>query len=268
MARKMRSFRKGNDALGVIVNNSLVARDRRKRAAKRDEEARQKRNERELKLEEARLARAREREKIRAEKEIERQKKAEEKFNAKAEAVFCRLETEMEKLGLYPGKKFLVRTTIKAVKSEITPAKVRRFCLEDDKKEIIQEVSFSCGEELLEKSGITSEYKVFEEYPNLLRLVGEYRPQIDVRKDVQYKKYIKGLKEKFRKLKEREVLIAELLSQKSMFKDEIEEFAVIIEKNDWGRNESEISTEYAERINNKKNYVLEVKSKIKPIKIR
>ena len=66
---------------------------------------------------------------------------------------------------------------------------------------------------------------------------------------------------------ERNTLINQLLKSKTMFSDEIEEFAEIIEAKDWDKSDCEKSAEYKQRIQNKANYVAEVKAQIRTIKL-
>ena len=66
---------------------------------------------------------------------------------------------------------------------------------------------------------------------------------------------------------ERKELITQLLKTKTMFSDEIEEFSEIIDKNDWSRHTCVQSKEYAQRVQNKAEYIAHVKAQIRPIKI-
>ena len=89
---------------------------------------------------------------------------------------------------------------------------------------------------------ISSEYHNLTEFSRLRDVVAKCRPQTNAVNDPEYKKLKKTVDQKIEKLvaqakreKEREDLISSLLADKVMFKDEIEEFAEIIEKKDWDK---------------------------------
>lgn len=269
MARRMRKHGPGKNNVGIFLNNCAVARERRIKAEKKASDAAHRRWKRERERERAREAREAERAQIRAEREAERQRKAQEKLDAKTNAISVRLESDMKKMGLYPGKEYLAKTAKEAVKLSVTAAGAKKYFIADDEDAVAR----ACAKEFLRDQKIFK-YKKWGEYDQLVALVAGYRPQQDTVQDEKYgqlKAKIDELTEAYeaemRRQDERGKLIGKLIKLKSMFRDEIEEFAEIIEANDWGRSDCEKSPEYKQRIQNKSDYVAQVKAQIRPIKL-
>ena len=190
-----------------------------------------------------RRAREAERERARRAKEEERkntvgkgsgeEKKRKAKLDAKENAVSERLKLEFPKAGLYPGKNTIAETARQAVRASISPAKARSFFIDGNEEKLAK----SCAVEYLLAQKISSEYHNLTEFSRLRDVVAKCRPQTNAVNDPEYKKLKKTVDQKIEKLvaqakreKEREDLISSLLADKVMFKDEIEEFAEIIEK--------------------------------------
>ena len=269
MARRMRSYGPGKDNGAVFINNCIAAGQKRRRAEEKAAAQASARRERERERERARQAREAERAQIRAEREAERQRKAQEKLDAKAKAISVRLESDMTKMGLYPGKEYLARTAKEAIRLSVTAASAKKYFIADDEEKVAR----TCAKEFLRDKKIIN-YKKWGEYDALVALVTGYRPQQDAVQDekfVQLKAKIDELTEAYeaemRRQEERGKLIGKLIKLKSMFRDEIEEFAEIIEANDWGKSECEKSSEYKQRVQNKADYVAQVKAQIRPIKL-
>ena len=280
MARRRRSYGKGKDPVLVFVNNCIAEGQKRERAEKKARAADAKRRARESERERARLAREAERERarqareaersrIQAEREAERQRKAQEKLDAKTNAISVRLESDMKKMGLYPGRDFLAKTAKEAVKLSVTAASAKKYFIADDE----DAVALACAEEFLRSKKIIR-HKNWDEYDALLAFVAGYRPQQDAAQDQKYIELETKIDElnqayeaEMKRQDERNTLINQLLKSKTMFSDEIEEFAEIIEAKDWDKSDCEKSAEYKQRIQNKANYVAEVKAQIRTIKL-
>ena len=264
MARR-RSYGKGKDPVLVFMNNCVAEGQKRRRAEEKNAAAASRRWARERERERAREAREAERAQVRLEKENEKKRKEQMKLDAKADAVAQRLKLEFEKLGLYAGEETISEISVQAVKASVTPAKAKSYFV-DGKEDALAK---SCAIEFLTKNNIAPEYRQFKEFPLLVKIVSNYRPQVDAEKDKKYdelKKTIdKKIAESIAKAKredEREKLIVSLLKKKTMFKDELEEFAEVIDSHDWDHQQSIDSKDYKTRVKNKNDYVSKIKSQI------
>lgn len=273
MARRTKSyFAKSNrgKAGAVFVNNVIANSQKRKKQEAKAAEAASRRRAREAERERARRAKEEERKRIQLEKEAERKRKEKAKLDAKENAVSERLKLEFPKAGLYPGKNTIAETARQAVRASISPAKARSFFIDGNEEKLAK----SCAVEYLLAQKISSEYHNLTEFSRLRDVVAKCRPQTNAVNDPEYKKLKKTVDQKIEKLvaqakreKEREDLISSLLADKVMFKDEIEEFAEIIEKKDWDKKTAKSSPEYSKRIKNKSSYVSEIKAQISPLKL-
>ena len=281
MARRTRSYRAGKDPLGVFINNSIASSQKRARAeqkasaaasnrASREAQRERARNSRDAERAQARNSRAQERAAVRAEKESERNRKLQDKENSKVEKIYVRLESDIVKMGLYPGRTFITTTSREAVRLSVSAAQTKSYFVKDN----VEEIAKTCAAEFLGDQGITSSYKQFNQFNELLNIVTELRPQQDAPNVEQYSKLKQDLEEemqaylaKVKRQEDREALISDLTKSMKMFKDELEEFAEIIEVNDWSRKESTNSDEYRGRTKNKKKYVAQIRSQITPIKL-
>lgn len=269
MARRRRSYGKGKDPVLVFMNNCIADSQKRQRAEARAQEADAKRRDREREREKVRQAREAERAQIKREREEERQRKAQEKLDAKTNAISVRLESDMKKMGLYPGKEYLARTAKEAIKLSVTAAGAKKYFIADDEDKVAR----TCAKEFLRDKNIFN-YKKWKEYESLVTLVANFRPQEEVVKDENYGQLTSKLQElteayeaEMKRQDERSKLISKLIKSKTMFRDEIEEFAEIIEANDWGKTDCEKSLEFKQRIQSKADYVARVKAQIRPIKL-
>ena len=283
MARRKSYFAKSNrnNPAGVFLNNVIADSNRRQKEREKAEKAEQKRLSkeeerakirqlREAEREEARQLREAERAQKRKEEEEYRQLKHQEKLDQKAIAITERLKIEFEKIGLFPGPKIITELSKKAVVAEITAAKVKTYLI-DGKEKLLAK---SCAIEFLETQNISSDFQYMPQYNKLVEIITQSHPQQEVENEPKYKSLKSEIYFQINELMsaevrelERESLINQLLETKVMFKDELEEFAYIIEQNDWGEEKAVNSVHYDERINSKAIYVLEVQSRIQPIKM-
>jgi len=272
MARKKNYFAKSNKgkAGAVFLNNVVAAHQKQQRENQKAAESAKRRAAAEAERERKRLARAAEKARRQAERVAEQQRKQREKLEAKESAVAERLKLEFDKAGLFTSSSVIADISRKAVKASVTPAKAKSFFLDGKEDEIAE----SCAEEFLVSEGVGLECQDLDDYKPLCNFVAQCRPQ---QKAVDYEAYqklkarvdfqIEARLEMERRSAEREELISELLKTKVMFKDEIEDFAEIIESQDLAVSDIVKSQEYKNRIENKRKYVQEVKNQITPIKL-
>ena len=237
MARRTKSyFAKSNrgNAGAVFINNVIADSQKRKKQEAKASEAASRRRAKEAERERTRRARAEERNRIRLEREAEKKRKEKAKLDAKATAVSERLKLEFPKVGLYPGSVTIAEISKQAVKASITPAKARSYFIDGNEEKLAK----SCAVEYLVAQKIHPEYHDITEFSRLRDFVAKCRPQTNAVNDPEYKKLKKTVDQKIEELvaqakreEEREELINSLFTSKIMFRDEIEEFAEIIELN-------------------------------------
>jgi len=272
MARRRSFTAKSNRGKAglVLMNNIAASYQKQKKQEAKSAAAASRSRAREAERERARRSREAERAQIRAEREAERKRKERARLDAKETAVSERLKLEFPKVGLYPGTSIIADIATRAVKASVTPAKARSFFVDGKESELAE----ACAIDYLVDQKIPYEYHHIKEFTLLKRLVTDCRPQTDAKNGSEYQNLRKTIDKKIEQLvakakreEERNDLIKFLIKEKSMFKDEIEEFAELIEKKDWDKVKASSSAEYSERIKNKSDYVAEIKSQILPIKL-
>jgi flagellar biosynthesis GTPase FlhF len=258
MARRKRSYGLEKNNGAIFLNNCLASHQKAQKEAEKEAAASRRRSEREADSERKRREREAKSERKRAEKEAEKARKEQAKLDEKVEKVYVRLESDIKKMGLYPGEGFLAKTAEEAVKLSISVAQAKKYFVSDVEDKVARE----CAKEFLwDKEIIYPEE--WDEYDALVALVTGYRPQQDAAHDDKFTE----LEGKLKRREERDTLISELLDSKIMFGDDIEEFAEIIEANDWGKSDCENSADYTRRVQNKSDYVMQVKAQIRTIKL-
>ena len=270
MARRRRSYGAGKDNTAVFINNCIAAHQKRKRAEEKAAAAASRRYARERDMAARRRAKEAEQAQKKAAREAERQRKVQLKLQEKEAKVAAKLKLDFELAGLYPGERTIAEIATKAVEGSVTPAQAKKYFL-IGKEETLAE---PCAVEYLEQIGIDAQYHDLKPCKAMRHIVTSLRPQTDADKDPDFIKLkaesdirIKEKIAKARRADEKHKLLGMLIKTKSMFSDEIEEFAEIIESKDWGRSQCEKSSEYQERIKNKADYVAQVKAQIRPIKL-
>ena len=273
MAR-MRSFtakaNKGK-ALHVLCNNLSAAGEKRRKQEKKDAEKAANRSKREFKRKMAREEREREDRKKRAEREAERQAKGKAKLNKETKTIADRVLLDLPKAGLHPSRGVAYEIAKKAIRASVSPTKAKSYFIDGKENELAKQ----CAVDYLNSTlRIEGRFNTSDEFKRLVELVRKSRPQKDASKMPEFAELKKKLQTKVNKQKqnekrrrERHEFINELLTSKIMFRDEIEEFAEIIEKTDMDIETARSSSEFNERVQNKKNYVDDIKAKIKPFKL-
>jgi len=282
----MRSYSSGRSKIGVFINNSIVKKERRQREEakeeKRLEQEEMRFNKRKEKEEQeiAKLARkALEKEIEKQEKEQEKAQKQKEKMAKKVQKVYDRLETDMEKLGLYANENFLYETSTEAIKRSVTAAQAKAYFISDkNDKKLEENISVTCARNFLDDNYIGIGHKNLPEYSELVKFVANYRPQNEVPNDSKYNTLLEELNLKIKidedmkaekkALKEEQLaLIDELTKNQIMFKEDIHDFWDIMEKNNWDRNQATTSKEYKQKKKNRTEYVAKIRNQIKPIRL-
>lgn len=280
MARRKRSYRsKNRSVIGTFINNSLVDKEKRVREQKKYDEAESKAREKD----ELRMEKFRAKEMEKHERQKEKQNRVEEarklketeavkKLSVKVEKIYVRLEKDVQKMGLYPSKKFLDSTSKEAEKLSVSPSAAKSYFIDEDN---INKVAKLCAKDFLESKNYGSDCYQYKAYDELLKIVTDFRPQEDASQDIQYRNIKKELdneirkdNQKFSRQNEREKLIEKLTKSKQMFNSDLYDFWEKIEDNDWGHKEAVDWEEYEIRIKAKKDYVAVIKSQIKPIKLQ
>lgn len=272
MARKKSYFAKANRgrAASVLAHNVMASHKTKQKQKQKAAAAAERRQAAEAEKERKRLAREAEKARIQAEKEAEKKRREQEKLDAKAAAVAERLKLDLDKVGLYPGSEVTDRLSHAAVKASVTPAKARSYFIDGKEDDIARD----CAAEFLNSQGISEEYSNVPGYSDLVDVVTPFRPQQDAVDDPKYQK-IKAQVEVAiheaiaaeKRLSERKELIDQLIASKVMFKDDIEDFAEIIEDMDMSREIALESSEYQSRIEKKRQYVTEVMAQIVPFSL-
>lgn len=302
MGRRRRSYRKNsNDLLGTFVNNALAESSKRATKERREREAAARREKTAKKREAARAAKDAERERNRRNREAERQRKAEErererqaralerelereakalerqrvkeekeaaKLREKTEKVFGRVLLDLEKAGFYPGEKTAADIAKKAVAGGITPAQASKYFVTGKEAQI----GASCATELLNsKLDVEQRFTESLAYANLFEYVAAFRPQPDAMASEEYESLKATLDaeilqqiESEERADERAALIQELMDSKQMFRDELEEFAELIEENDFSSSDAIKSPQYQKFIENKASYWQTISSQLQP----
>ena len=286
MARRRSYTAKANrgKAGEVFINNLFVGSTKREiEAREAKERRRQREREREKEAREAkerRRQREREREAKSREREAksrEREAKSREREHKKLVLIANRVELELDKLGFFSGGDTALAIAKRAIEADVTAAKAKSYFIDGEESKI----AASCADDLLESLAIPWRFHSLSEYKKLEVMVQAYRPQSEVtttKKFVSAKlelnRQIRNVEEReelVRKREElvrkREELVGELLSNKRMFQDELEEFAEIIEKNDWSGTQSRESAEFKQRIKNKEAYVKDIRRQLMPFRI-
>ena len=248
MARRRRSYTaKANrgKAGEVFLSNLLVGSTKRER--------------------EAREAPAR-----RRQREREREAKSREREDKKLVLIANRVKLELDKLGFFSGGDTALAIAKRAVEADVTAAKAKSYFIDGEESKI----AASCAADLLESLAIPRRFHSLSEYEKLEVMVQAYRPQSEVTTTERFmsakfelNRQIRNVEEREELVREREELVSELLSNKRMFEDELEEFAEIIEKNDWSGTQSRESAEFKQRIKNKEAYVKDIRRQLMPFRI-
>lgn len=272
MARKKSYFAKSNRgrAASVLAHNVMASHKNKQQQKKKAAAAAERRQAAEAEKQRKRLAREAEKARNEAEKQAERRRREQEKLDAKASAVAERLKLDFDKVGLYPGDGVINRMAHAAVKASVSPAKARSYFIDGKEEEVARE----CAAEFLNSQGISDEHSDVQGYEELVDFVAPFRPQKNAVEDPKYQK-IKGQVEEAiqrsieaeERRDERKEFVEELLSSKSMFKDDIEDLAEIIESKDMGRQDILDSADYQSRIESKQKYVDEIKAQIVPFSL-
>ena len=272
MARRRSYTAKANrgKAGEVFINNLFVGSTKREIEAR---EAKERRRQREREREkEAREAKER-----RRQREREREAKSREREHKKLVLIANRVRLELDNLGFFSGGDTALAIAKRAVEADVTAAKAKSYFIDGKKGEI----AVSCAADLLKSLAIPKRFHSLSEYEKLEVVVQAYRPQSEVTTTAKFmsaefelNRQIRNVEEReelVRKreelVREREELVGELLSNKRMFQDELEEFAEIIEKNDWSGTQSRESAEFKQRIKNKEAYVKDIRRQLMPFRI-
>lgn len=282
MARRKRSYTSGRNKIGVFLNNYLVEKERREREQAKEEERLQreeiklnKRREKNEREEEIAARKALEKELKKQKKEQEQAQKKLEKMASRVRKVYDRLESDMNKLGLYANKQFLLETANQAIKLSVTPAQAKAYFITEDEVN----VSIICAKNFLDDNYIGVGYRSLSEYAKLLQFVANYRPQSEAINDKRYKALFEQLNQKIitakknkaqkKALKEEQrAFIDELTAGKIMFKKDILDFWDIMENNNWTRKQALSSEEYENKTRNKSEHIAKIRSQIRPIKLQ
>ena len=272
MARKKSYFAKANRGrAGAVLANNLIAsaqkaaKEKEKEAAaakRRAAAAEQKeRNRRQREAEQARK---------RAAREAEKRRKEQKKLDEKQAAIAKRLALDLEKMGLYPSADLTSDIAKEALEASVTPAKAKTYFIDG----LESKVAHKCAQYLLAEYNIPHHFQEVEGYDELVSMVADFRPQSEALNDPRVENIkskvdarIKALEEAEKRQDERSALINELSETKVMFKDEIEDFAQLIEEQDLSGDDAKNSPEYRSRVDNKAQYIEKIKKKIVPIKL-
>lgn len=287
MARRKRSYStKGRSVIGVFLNNAVVENQKRMRELERRKAAEQKRTAKAEAEDERRLEKENElalrmkarkikqQEKLQKDNELRqiKKKKAKEKLDAKVEKIYVRLESDIKKMGLYPGDNFIRSTAKKAEKLSVSAAQVTSYFIDESN---LKKICKSCAVDFLKSKGFGPDYGHHKAYVDLLNFVTDFNPQTDAPKTSQYRNIkkeldseIKNHKQALLRKDEREKLIEEIDKLKQMFKADMYDFWQRIEENDWGRKEAIDSDEYQMNIEAKSDYTYEIMTQIRPIKLQ
>ena len=287
MARRKRSYStKGRSVIGVFLNNAVVENQKRMRELERRKAAEQKRTAKAEAEDERRLEKENElalrmkarkikqQEKLQKDNELcqIKKKKAKEKLDAKVEKIYVRLESDIKKMGLYPGDNFIRSTAKKAEKLSVSAAQVTSYFIDESN---LKKICKSCAVDFLKSKGFGPDYGHHKAYVDLLNFVTDFNPQTDAPKTSQYRNIkkeldseIKNHKQALLRKDEREKLIEEIDKSKQMFKADMYDFWQRIEENDWGRKEAIDSDEYQINIEAKSDYTYEIMTQIRPIKLQ
>lgn len=287
MARRKRSYStKGRSVIGVFLNNAVVENQKRMRELERRKAAEQKRTAKAEAEDERRLEKENElalrmkarkikqQEKLQKDNELcqIKKKKAKEKLDAKVEKIYVRLESDIKKMGLYPGDNFIRSTAKKAEKLSVSAAQVTSYFIDESN---LKKICKSCAVDFLKSKGFGPDYGHHKAYVDLLNFVTDFNPQTDAPKTSQYRNIkkeldseIKNHKQALLRKDEREKLIEEIDKSKQMFKADMYDFWQRIEENDWGRKEAIDSDKYQINIEAKSDYTYEIMTQIRPIKLQ
>ena len=239
MVRRKSYFSKSNrgNAGGVFLNNIFAdmersKKERDKEAARQNREAERERKKSEKEAEKNKQRLAREAEKKQQKKQMENKK-----IREKTDLYANRVNLELTNLGVFPGPETCQQIAFKAIEAGVSLNQIEKYFLTGKK---LDTVAVRCGKELMEKNGVGADYFKMTRFPELLEIVGNFRPQGDVIKSSLFKQKKLDLDDEVRSLAKKKVkhdvkmsLIDDLVESKAMFSHELRAFADILAKTDW-----------------------------------
>jgi len=254
-------------AVSVFLHNWSVEAQRNAKIRRKEREAQEKRDKKAKAREDAKqlveAEKAKKRQRIERERERVRVFKENEKIKAKVSVVLNRVQLELEKLQVGPSNNISTEIAMKAVEAGVTAAQVKDYFIKDN----VNQIASSCADELLESIGIDDNYNDFHEFDKLRKFATDYRPQSDVSSQQEFQDLVASHKDRVKRTLSRAILIKNIIYEKIFFSDQVDEFEDLIEHNDWSKSEALKSSEFKDRVKEKKDYVAFIKSKLIPFSL-